>query len=167
MTDVSDRHENTARKSGLRSRPGAARGRDGEGTAHGADPGAGTRAAGCGAGDGDAARTTTEPGRSTTRVTRRARTEKHDRGTDASPAGKRTRLPTEDQTGSQPHAEGGRRSWIAEAAETEGRAAPCASSRRGEGRAQRGEGLTEALALPAQGAAQRHPRTRTLGLDHL
>lgn len=37
-----------------------------------------------------------------------------------------------------------------------GRAAPCASSRRGEGRAQRGEGLTEALALPAQGAAQRH-----------
>lgn len=34
-----------------------------------------------------------------------------------------------------------------------------------EGRAQRGEGLTEALALPAQGAAQRHPRT--LGLDHL
>lgn len=35
------------------------------------------------------------------------------------------------------------------------------------GRAQRGEGLTEALALPAQGAAQRHPRTRTLGLDHL
>lgn len=101
-------------------------------------------------------------------MTRRARTEKHDRGADASPAGKRTRLPTEDQTGSQPHAEGGRRSWIAEAAETEGRAAPCASSRRGEGRAQRGEGLTEAteaLALPAQGAAQRHPRT--LGLDHL
>lgn len=98
-------------------------------------------------------------------MTRRARTEKHDRGTDASPAGKRTRLPTEDQTGSQPHAEGGRRSWIAEAAETEGRAAPCASSRRGEGRAQRGEGPTEALALPAQGAAQRHPRT--LGLDHL
>lgn len=34
-----------------------------------------------------------------------------------------------------------------------------------EGRAQRGEGLTEALALPAQGAAQHHPRT--LGLDHL